>query len=115
MTAPRRPGALCPIDALDDPGAKGIDFDDAPDLPGVIVVRHYGALYGYVNRCPHQGTPLETFPDKFLDRAGGHLICSTHGARFRVGDGQCVAGPCKGKFLAPVALSVEDGWVRREG
>ena len=114
MTGPRGPGALCPLAALADPGAKGIDPEGAPELPGVIVVRHEGALYGYVNRCPHQGTPLETFPDKFLDRDGRHLICSTHGARFRIADGFCVAGPCKGQSLVPVALSVEDGWVRRE-
>lgn len=105
---------LCKLSDIADPGAKGIDPEGAPEQPGVIVVRHGGAVYGYVNACPHQGTPLETFPDRFLDRDGRHLICSTHGARFRITDGSCVTGPCKGQSLAPVALTVEDGWVRRE-
>ena len=109
MSAP-----LCRLDDLADPGAKGVDAESGPGTPGVIVVRRGRRVYGYVNRCPHRGTPLETFPDRFLDRAGEHLICSTHGARFRVEDGLCVEGPCAGAFLTPVALSIDDGRVRRD-
>jgi nitrite reductase/ring-hydroxylating ferredoxin subunit len=69
-----------------------------------VVVRRGGVLFAYENRCPHQGTPLETFPDKFLNGDGSLLICSTHGARFRVEDGYCVSGPCKGARLRPLDL-----------
>jgi nitrite reductase/ring-hydroxylating ferredoxin subunit len=60
-----------------------------------------------LNRCQHQGTPLETFPDRFLDQTGELLICSTHGARFRVRDGACVKGPCEGASLEAFAISIE--------
>ena len=71
----------------------------------VIFVRRRGVLYAYENRCPHQGTPLETFPDKFLNGDGSLLICSTHGARFRVEDGVCVRGPCIGARLKALTIS----------
>ena len=70
----------------------------------VIVVRLGQAVHGYINRCPHQGTPLETFPDRFLSRDGTELICTTHGARFRAVDGLCIRGPCKGQKLRPCSL-----------
>jgi nitrite reductase/ring-hydroxylating ferredoxin subunit len=55
------------------------------------------------------GTPLETFPDKFLDQTGEILICSTHGARFRVKDGFCIIGPCEGASLDALPVQVIDG------
>ena len=57
------------------------------------------------------GTPLETFPDKFLNQTGELLLCSTHGARFRITDGFCVEGPCKGQTLNSLAVRIEDGFV----
>lgn len=48
-------------------------------------------------------------PDRFFDRTGALLLCGTHGALFRPDDGVCVAGPCVGHRLAPVALSIENG------
>ena len=95
---------LCRLDEIDDPGARGFDLDTADGPLSVIVVRLGPSVYGYVNRCPHQGTPLETFPDKFLSRDGKELICSTHGARFRAEDGFCVRGPCKNARLSTVTL-----------
>lgn len=71
----------------------------------IVAVRRGGVLYVYENRCPHQGTPLETFPDKFLNSDGSLLICSTHGARFRVEDGLCVSGPCKGERLRRIDVA----------
>lgn len=63
----------------------------------------------YVNACPHLGIPLEPLPDRFLDGAGRHFVCSTHGARFRVEDGFCIAGPCTGDRLEAVPARLEDG------
>ena len=85
---------------------------DALDL---IVLRRGNQVFAYVNRCPHGGTPLETFPDRFLDESGDLLICSTHGARFQVSDGVCVAGPCKGAALRPVRVHVSGGSVMLSG
>lgn len=79
--------------------ARGVTIGAGPTALEIVYVRRHGVLYAYENRCPHQGTPLETFPDKFLNADGSLLICTTHGARFRVEDGVCVSGPCKGDKL----------------
>ena len=66
-------------------------------------------VYGYRNECPHVGTPLDWIPHEFMDRERRHLVCSTHGAIFRVEDGLCLAGPCQGDALEPVPVAVRDG------
>lgn len=84
--------------------ARGVTTGDGPTALEAVYVRRGGVLYAYENKCPHQGTPLETFPDKFLNEDGSLLICSTHGARFRVEDGFCISGPCKGARLRRLVL-----------
>ena len=103
--------ALCHLDEIGEGQARGFLIGDGVARRDVILVRRDGALRAYVNSCPHQGTPLETFPDKFLDERGRLFVCSTHGARFRVEDGVCVSGPCAGKALVPIACEVRDGAV----
>ena len=100
---------LCASEDLRDPGAKGVSALIAGQTHEFVLVRHGSVLEAYVNVCPHQGTPLETFPDKFLSGDGKLLICSTHGARFRIEDGHCVSGPCKGEALTRVAIEEKDG------
>ena len=102
---------LCPLDAIPDGGAKGVELGEGADYVGIILLRRGDTVHGFLNRCPHQGTPLETFPDRFLDETGNLLVCSTHGARFCAQDGVCVAGPCKGKVLTRVALGLKNGSV----
>lgn len=105
------PVALCKLDVIPDEGAKGVVIGSGPDELDVILLRRGSNIFAYVNRCPHYGTPLETFPDKFLDQTGELLICSTHGARFRVKDGFCVKGPCEGSSLESYPVRVTDGVV----
>ncbi|WP_408005462.1 Rieske (2Fe-2S) protein [Pseudomonas huanghezhanensis] len=69
----------------------------------MLVVRRAGQVYAYQNRCPHRGVPLEWLPDQFLDTSASLIRCATHGALFLIEDGQCIAGPCEGKSLTPVA------------
>ena len=102
---------VCRLDEIPENGAKGVEIGGAEDGLDLVLLRRGTNVLGYVNSCPHQGTPLETFPGKFLDQTGEFLICSTHGARFRIGDGYCVWGPCAGKRLAPVRLRIESGMV----
>lgn len=102
---------LCRTDELGEGQARGFVVGDGARRRDLIVVRRGGVVRAYVNSCPHQGTPLETFPDKFLNEDGSLLVCSTHGARFRVEDGYCVSGPCQGKRLAPIALDIVDGLI----
>ena len=100
---------LCRADEVPEGGGRGFRFGSGPDLETVFVVRKGGMLYAYDNACPHLGTPLNFLPDRFFDRDGAHLLCSTHGARFRVADGYCIAGPCLGKSLRPARIAVAGG------
>ena len=98
--------ALCALADLPDPGGRGFRL---PGRAPFFVIRRGGRVFGYVNACPHRGTPLDWKPDTFLTPDGTLIQCSTHGARFRIDDGGCVAGPCMGQALATVRVEVEDG------
>jgi len=76
-----------------------------------FVVRAGAQLRGYVNRCPHAGHPLNLLPHRFLTPDGTLIVCASHGAVFEKGNGYCLAGPCAGRSLTPVALTVRSGCV----
>jgi nitrite reductase/ring-hydroxylating ferredoxin subunit len=101
---------LCRSDAIAEGAAREV-ADDRPGERGLVLVRRAGRLHAYVNSCPHLGTPLNFLPDRFLDRAGRHLLCATHGAVFRVEDGLCLSGPCRGDRLVGVPVEERDGIV----
>lgn len=104
---------LCRLEDVPDGDARGVEIDDGQGgTLRLIVLRQGEYAVVYLNRCPHRGTPLDWMPDRFLDAAGEHLICATHGALFRLDDGVCVAGPCVGDALQRVAAWVVDGVVR---
>lgn len=103
---------LCRAEEISEGAARGFLIGEGADRIDVVVVRRNGRLRGYINSCPHQAMPLETFPDRFLNGDGSLFVCSTHGARFRVEDGYCVSGPCLGKALTAIAVEVADGVVR---
>lgn len=75
----------------------------------VILVLRDGQVHAWQNICPHLGINLEFNPDEFMDSENYYLICSNHGALFRVEDGVCVSGPCRGEALLPVAIRTENG------
>ena len=70
----------------------------------LFAIRQDNQLYAYWNSCPHMGIPLNWMPEKFLDLDGVFLQSSSHGALFKVDDGECVGGPCVGDHLSPVTL-----------
>lgn len=75
----------------------------------LIVYRNGQAVRAWHNACPHAGRRLEYAPEKFL-RDPTHLICAVHGATFRLQDGQCIAGPCRGDRLGSVPVTIgEEG------
>lgn len=80
----------------------------------VVLVQRDGQVYGYQNSCPHLGINLEFNPDEFMDVENHYLLCSNHGALFRVEDGHCVAGPCQGESLLAVPLQVVNGEILLE-
>ncbi len=102
MANPAQPPAgvrLCALADVPDSGAKGFVFREGDSLFAGFVLRHGARVTGWVDRCPHMGTPLAFLPDRYLTREGDLVLCSTHGALFRPGDGLCLAGPCEGKRL----------------
>jgi nitrite reductase/ring-hydroxylating ferredoxin subunit len=102
--------ALCRIEDIQDGGARG--FDAAPGgFTGLFAVRRGGAVFVYVNSCPHLGVPLDWAPERFLDAAGDLIVCSTHGAEFRIADGECLRGPCAGRALESVPAVLDQGVV----
>ncbi|MBV9509992.1 MAG: Rieske 2Fe-2S domain-containing protein [Caulobacteraceae bacterium] len=112
---PARPAPglrLCALDEIADPGAKGFSWRVGEALFAGFVVRLGREVIGYVDRCPHAGTPLALNPDRYLTRESDLIFCSTHAALFRIGDGACVAGPCVGKALWRWPVVVADGEVR---
>ncbi|HTI67021.1 MAG TPA: Rieske 2Fe-2S domain-containing protein [Caulobacteraceae bacterium] len=103
--------ALCRLEEIADPGAKGFRFRDGDRLFAGFVVRRGQAVAGYVDSCPHAGWPLALVGDRYLTREKDLLLCSGHGALFRPEDGVCVAGPCVGDRLAAWPVAVVGGEV----
>ena len=105
--------AICPLNDIPSQKAKGYQLgkitDDGREVPFWIIIIRWGKqVFGYVNRCPHDGVNLDWERNQFLDPNGIRLMCGKHGALFELGTGMCVEGPCKGQGLAPVALTVLD-------
>lgn len=104
---------ICPLVAVPENSARNFHVSGRD----IIVWYQIGAdkkdLRGFVNCCPHQGTPLETFRDRLLTRARTHLLCTTHGAQFDA-DGLCIKGPCRGAYLVALDIYVQNGRVYLE-
>lgn len=103
--------ALCRVDEIEDPGARGFSLSGSEGSREIFVVRSGGRVNAYINSCPHIGTPLEFRPDQFLTRDRTEILCSTHGARFEIASGACIAGPCRGQSLQRVPVKVVEGWI----
>ena len=100
--------ALCRLDEIPDGGSRG--FGAPPGgFTGLLAVRRGGTAHVYVNACPHLGVALDWSPDRFLTEDGAFVVCSTHGALFRIEDGCCVSGPCVGDALEAVPVTIKDG------
>jgi nitrite reductase/ring-hydroxylating ferredoxin subunit len=98
---------LCSLDDIANPGSCGFDVDTGAELPlRLFVVRKGDVLAAYRNRCPHTGAPLEWQPHQFLDIDNGFIQCAMHGALFRPEDGYCLRGPCVGRSLEPLEISL---------
>ena len=99
---------LCNLEDLADGDARGFE------TPGlrckVIVVRKGDRVHGWRDLCPHYdgGTPMAWKRDAYLNGARTHIACHAHGAWFEIETGDCVRGPCLGKRLTRVPLTVDD-------
>jgi nitrite reductase/ring-hydroxylating ferredoxin subunit len=103
---------LCRFTEIEDGQGRGFTLEEGADPRDIFVVRQGRRVFGYVNSCPHQGTPLDWVPDQFISKLNGRIMCATHGAQFEIDGGTCVRGPCKGERLRGVAVSLDgDGRV----
>jgi nitrite reductase/ring-hydroxylating ferredoxin subunit len=102
--------ALCPVATISAESSRGFD-PTSSGADTVFVVHHGGRLGVFLNRCPHQGVPLEYRKDAFLSTDGEHIMCYAHGARFEVESGRCIHGPCLGQHLQILRHHIAQGWV----
>jgi nitrite reductase/ring-hydroxylating ferredoxin subunit len=98
---------LCAVAEVDDGAARVVDLSRGWPIVEVIVLRRGDRWFGYLNRCAHMPVPLNLLDRVFTE--GDTLICDHHSARFRLVDGYCTDGPCKGESLASIPLAVRDG------
>ncbi|MCW8933790.1 MAG: Rieske (2Fe-2S) protein [Gammaproteobacteria bacterium] len=98
---------LCHIDDVDDPGAKGFSLKKGRKERLLFIIKKDGAVYAYENKCPHAGINLEWQEDDFLDPDKDHIVCSVHGALFKIETGDCLGGPCDGNGLTAANIEVD--------
>lgn len=99
---------ICRLQDLADPGSREFKVGEG-DWPFTgFVVRKSGRIFAYRNYCMHVGHPLNWKPDEFLTRDREHIICASHGAMYEIESGRCIAGPCTGKRLDPLEVTVQD-------
>ena len=86
-------------------------FREGDPLFAGFVVRRGETVFGYVDSCPHAGSPLANPVGRFLTREGDLILCAAHGALFRIEDGVATSGPCAGQRLDTWDVMVADGVV----
>jgi nitrite reductase/ring-hydroxylating ferredoxin subunit len=109
--ARRSRSRLCRLDEIADPGSRGFSVVIEAHTESIFLIRKGEAVFGYRNRCPHTGSPLDWMPDQFLNLDKDYIQCATHAALFRIEDGLCIAGPCRGDVLSALPLAVDKGEV----
>ena len=101
---------LMRFEVLSDPGSMAALLPGEPPR-AVMIIRRGAGVYGYVNRCPHIGAPLDWQPGQFLSYDRHFIQCSLHNATFRIEDGECIGGPCAGKYLEKVEVFYDEGMI----
>src|SRR5262245_36011691 len=90
---------LCALGDIPDGSSRGFTLGEGDWPLRGFLVRDGGRVWGYVNRCPHAGHPLNLQPNQFLTHDASLIVCCSHGALFEKSTGYCVAGPCAGQSL----------------
>jgi nitrite reductase/ring-hydroxylating ferredoxin subunit len=104
--------AVCDLQLLTEGQAQGFTLGEGEWPLRGLVVMHQGEVRAFVNQCPHAGHRLDFPPGRFLTPDGELLLCRSHGAVFDKGSGECVAGPCTGERLRPLAVRVDGDQVQ---
>lgn len=80
-----------------------VNTDIDGENEAILLYRDQDEIHAWLNICPHAGRRLDYAPGKFLMQ-DGDLVCAAHGATFRLDNGECVAGPCRGASLKAVPV-----------
>ena len=96
-------------DALGERQTVKFRIGGAKDSSEGFVIRHGGVLHAYRNECRHIPMTMDWVENRFLSRDGCWIQCATHGARYEIDTGLCVAGPPAGQRLHRLPVAVEDG------
>ncbi|MBH89640.1 MAG: (2Fe-2S)-binding protein [Magnetovibrio sp.] len=99
---------LCELNQIDNNGSATFVAEKNGKKESLIVVRKKNKVFVYINSCPHIGTPLDFSPGQFLSKDKNFILCSTHGALFRISDGFCISGPCFEQTLTKVSVRIID-------
>lgn len=98
-------GSLIRLAELPPEGMSEIELTVEGELQSIVLRRSGDRVQAWLNICPHAGRRLDYAPGKFLlDQ--GRLVCAAHGASFELEQGVCVAGPCRGASLVPLAVAI---------
>jgi len=100
---------ICRFVELADPGSRAFTTGTGSWPLRGFVVRRGNEVFAFVNRCPHAGHPLNWQPDSFLTQDRELILCGSHGALFEIATGACVAGPCFGRRLQRIEVTVTNG------
>ena len=93
------------IEEFNENSARGI----RAGAMALLVVRRGGRLFLYENRCPHTQETLDPQGGSVASNDGLLIECQRHAAQFIADTGECVAGPCQGEWLQPVAFTLSEG------
>ena len=100
---------LLSLDGLPDGALVEVEARVDDDAQSLVIHRQGDIVRAWLNVCPHAGRRLDWAPGQFLKSREGLLVCAAHGASFELEGGLCVAGPCRGDALRPVAVEVRAG------
>lgn len=103
---------ICAAADLQESGL-GVRFEVtiAGEVLPAFVVRHEGQVQAYLNRCAHIPVEMDFQEGDFFELSKTWLVCATHGAAFLPSTGECVSGPCLGRYLAKLKVVEREGQV----
>lgn len=110
--APDAGTVLCAAEDVVQGQGKEVVFGEGHEAFRVLLLRAGERVVAYHNFCPHFSPPLNYEPEVFHIFDGDELMCAHHTAMFRIADGECFDGPCRGARLTAIPVQVaKDGSV----
>lgn len=88
--APQEGAIICHSNEIKEGEAQCIEIVSNGGAFPLIVARINGAIYCYVNACPHQYLPLNYRTKNIISSDGCRFLCSAHGAAFDIQTGNCL-------------------------